>query len=76
MGFSKEPKIRKVEIHLELDLLVQVPCFAVNKEDGKVNGLHKHLVPEPRVEQGFLLSDLCSLRPTVVALGGDGGSGE
>lgn len=73
--FQRSLKSGKVKIYFEKDLLLQIPCFAVWKEGGKVNGLIKLLVPEPEVEQGFLLSGVCSSATPWCALGVGGGWG-
>lgn len=69
-SFQRSLKSGKVKIYLEQDPLVQIPYFAVRKEGGKVHGLHKLLVPQLEVKQGFLLSGVSSLSPTVVCSGG------
>ena len=69
-SFQRSLKSGKVKIYLEQDPLVQIPYFAVRKEGGKAHGLHKLLVPQLEVKQGFLPSGVCPLSPTVVCSGG------
>lgn len=73
--FQRNLKSAKVRVYLEQELLVQIPCSALRKDGGKINGLNKLLVQGRKLNKGFCFLGSAPSAPPWCALGGGSGGG-